>query len=264
MRPEHLLDTLKIYTVDFEGLPLTKYRNKIIENRIKYPYRGDDRNTASYYLLCMARYALLQRVIAENPFNSTHFSWLNICIERMGYTNLAHLDQIFQGPPRDKFSTMHIYYISETLLKYENIPEYFKYGRCSLCSGFFTGRADYMSMFCEKITEKFLEFLEHGYGHADEQLFFPVYSENKDMFEVYYGDYHQMVTNYCGLYENNAIVQNYFIPRSAAAGDWLTCYNASKWLINSVNQKKCILTPVDMQRCLEYYIKATIALDLPF
>lgn len=264
MRPKHLLDTLKVYTVNFEDLPLTKYRSKIIENRIKYPYRSDDRNTASYYLLCMARYGLLQRIIAENPFNSTHFSWLNICIERMGYTNLAHLDQVFCGSPRDKFSTVYIDYIPEALLAPERIPEYFQFGRCSLCSGFFTGRADYMSMFCEKITEKFLEYVERGYGHADEQLFSPVYFENRDMFQVYYGDYQQMVTNYCGLYENNAITQNLLIPKSAAAGDWATCYNASKWIVDSVNQKKCVLTAVDMERSLEYYNKASLALGFPY
>jgi len=255
MRPPHLLSTLKIYTVSFEDLPLTKYRSKIIQNRIDHPYHTDDRNTASYYLLCMARYCLMQNVIKSNPFNSTHFAWLNICIERMGYKNVAHLEEVFSGPPRDKVSTIYIDYISEEMIS--NTNNYYKFGRCSLCSGFFTGSATNMNTFCKKIIEKFMYYLELGYGHADEQLYSPVYFENRDLFELYYGDYFEMITNYRGLYENYKMPLTLVMPKSAAANDWFTCYNVSKWI---VTRKKCVLSQAEYNQALLHYERSALKL----
>lgn len=255
MRPPHLLSSLKIYIVDFEELPLTKYRPKIIQNRIDHPYQGDDRNTASYYLLCMARYSLLQKVIATNPFGSTHFAWLNICIERMGYKNVAHLEEIFSGPPRDKVSTVYIDYIPEASLA--NVKEYYRFGRCSLCSGFFTGSAENMSAFTTKIIEKFMYYLELGYGHADEQLYSPVYFENRELFELYYGDYFDMITNYHGLYENKKMPLQYVMPKAAAAGDWLTLVNVSKWVIQ---KKKCLLSHTEYNEAALNWERAAMKL----
>jgi hypothetical protein len=65
-----------------------------------------------------------------------------------------------------------------------------------MCSGFFTGNAEFMKAFCDGIEAKFLYALEAGYGHADEQLFSMVYFDQPEIFDVYYGDYREMVTNY--------------------------------------------------------------------
>ena len=194
---------------------MTKFRDKILENRRLYPYAFDERNTASYYLLCMARYAMLKQAITENPFGSTHFAWLNICIERMGFTNLIELDTVFLQN-RDKFSTCYIDYRPQWLV--ENPPQYYQYGGlCSMCSGFFTGNATYMARFCELIDDRFMWYLNQGYGHADEQLFSAVYFKEPEIFDFYYGDYRQMVTNYVWVKEAPASPLNIFIM-SASLG----------------------------------------------
>jgi hypothetical protein len=95
----------------------------------------------------------------------------------MGFRNLIHLEEGL-AVNRDKFSTCYIDYIPENLVR--NMREYFRWGRCSMCSGFFTGNAEYMSRVCDLIEDKFLYYLNIGYGHADEQLFSPVYFENQN------------------------------------------------------------------------------------
>ena len=254
LRPERLLEKTRFYTVNFEDLPLTKYRSKIAENRVKHSYAPDPRNTPSYYLLCMARYALLKRVMEENPFDSTHFSWLNLCIERMGFNNIVHLEEVFSGVPRDKVSTTYIDYLSKETI--QNLPEYFQFGRCSLCSGFFTGNKEYFTEFCNRIEEQFMEYLEAGYGHADEQLFSPVYFKYPELFDLYYGDYQQMITNYRFTYENPAITMGLLIPKSAAAGDWKTCFNACKFLWTSHEQGKIVLSDLELTTCKTLLQKA--------
>jgi hypothetical protein len=230
-RPEHLLSVTEFRVVDFEDMPMTKYRDTIASNRVKYPYQGDERNTPSYYLFCMSRYAMLKQAMEDNPFKSTHFSWLNICIERMGYANLAHLDDVFRGEPRDKVSTCYIDYVPQTLV--ENVPEYFKFGRCSLCSGFFTGAKEYLYEFCCMVEEAFLSSMKLGYGHADEQLFSIVYFGKPELFDVYYGDYFDMIVNYRKIYQSPGMPLNNIAVKSFGVGDWNTCFNACTAMWNA-------------------------------
>jgi hypothetical protein len=252
LRPARLMDKTRFIAVEFDTLPLSRFRDQIVENRKKHP-TTDPRNTPSYYLLCMARYALLKRTIEENPFGSTHFAWLNICIERMGYKNVAHLEDVFLLTPRDKVSTTYIDYIPHDDTK--DAAAYFKAGgRCSLCSGFFTGRAAEFKEFCDKVDAQFMKYLEAGYGHADEQLFSPVYFENRDLFEVYFGDYQQMITNYRATHENPEITLRLVIPKAFAAGDKETCAKASHFLLES-HKKGWITLSVSQLAELNTYVE---------
>lgn len=249
MRPSHLgyrtryvvctFDEFRLKNMDgshAERKSFAYYRDKINENRVKHPYHFDNRNTASYYLFCMSRYLMLKEVIKDNSFGSTHFAWINICIERMGYSNVQRLDEAL-SVKRDKFSTCYIDYIPESMI--HNKPEYFKWGRCSMCSGFFTGNAEYMWKVCDKIEEKFIEYAEEGYGHADEQLYSPVYFQNKDLFEHYYGDYRQMITNYVRIYEAAEPPIYNFVRNSFKHGDYDKCREACEFVWNSIQSGSC-------------------------
>ena len=246
LRPNHLNEKTKYIVCEFDDFvfknkdsrTFKEYRDKINQNRVEKPYNFDNRNTASYYLFCMTRYLMLKDAIDNNPFNSTHFSWINFCIERMGYQNLIRLDEAL-SIKRDKFSTCYIDYISEEFIK--NTQEYFSWGRCSMCSGFFTGNAEYMYKVCDLIENKFLEYLEQGYGHADEQLYSPVYFQNPNLFEHYYGDYSQMITNYAFIYDAPEPPIHNFIKSSYQNGNYLKCYEACKFVWKSYCLKKCTL-----------------------
>ncbi len=265
LRPSFLADKTQYIVQSFEDFPLTQYRNKIIENRRVNPYRFDDRNTASYYLFCMSRYAMLERAMAENPFNSTHFSWLNICIERMGYKNLIELSSVFEQQ-RDKFSTCYIDYRPKELVA--NLPEYFRYGGlCSMCSGFFTGNKYYMGEFCREIQSKFMDFMNAGYGHADEQLFSAVYFDHPEIFDVYYGDYTEMITNYTNIKERCLEPLNLLINNSFNCKDYTTCIKGCTALWNSYKKGYAKLGPNDLSRLVNYYRNCCrelcISIDLP-
>jgi len=227
------------------------YRVKIISNRKDNPYHFDNRNTASYYLFCMSRYMMLKEITELNPFHSTHFAWINFCIERMGFTNLIRLAEGL-SVNRDKFSTCYIDYVPEGLVT--NTKEYFKWGRCGMCSGFFTGNKEYMYKVCDLIENKFLEYLEQGYGHADEQLYSPVYFENPDLFEHYYGDYRQMITNYKYIYENPEAPIHNFIRNSFENKNYVKCYDACKFVFNSWALNKCPLNDHYMHSLFYYYM----------
>lgn len=230
-----------------------KYRDQINENRRNKPYHFDNRNTASYYLFCLSRYAMLKETIEINPFKSSHFCWINFCIERMGYQNLIRLDEAL-SIKRNKFSTCYIDYIPETLV--QDTAEYFRFGRCSMCSGFFTGNAEYMYKVCDLIENKFLEYVQQGYGHADEQLYSPVYFQNPTLFEHYYGDYQQMITNYTYIYDSPEPPIYNFITRSFENANYLKCVEACEFVFKSHFLKKCNISSDYLSRLYYYYVEA--------
>jgi hypothetical protein len=210
MRPQHLVTKTAYVVRSFDQfmfvdtggqktdqtVPLPLVRAKIIQNRQKKPYQFDARNTASYYLFCMLRYLMVDEVMQRNPFQSTHFAWVNVNIENYGWKNAASLQQVM-ALYRDGFSTCWIDYIPRDLVK--NWAEYFKFGRCGMCSGFFTGDKERFTLFNREILKAFFDCLQEGYGHADEQLYYIVYLRQPKLFHFYFGDYTEMVTNYVRL-----------------------------------------------------------------
>jgi Bacterial protein of unknown function (HtrL_YibB) len=84
-RPKYLATKTSYFIREFDdmiikGKTVAELREIVIENRTNKPYEFDNRNTASYYLFCMRRYAMLQEVINVNKFNSTYFGWINFVL----------------------------------------------------------------------------------------------------------------------------------------------------------------------------------------
>ena len=228
LRPEYLKHKTKFILCKFEDFPLHKYREKIKENRNINP-TSDPRNTVSYYLCCMTRYQMVKIVTELNPFNTTHFGWCDLGIERQGFRNCASFENVLSCF-RDKVSACYIDYIPQTLIN--NVKDYYKWGRCSIASGFFTGKLENINLFCKLINEKFIYYVEQGFGHADEQLFSPVYFENKDLFDFYFGDYKSIITNYCYIKEDINSILDHLISNSFHYQNYQLCYLSCKSVWN--------------------------------
>lgn len=252
LRPRHLHARTRVVPMVFDDFPLTKYRDQILKNR-GGTCKSDSRNTASYYLFCMARYAMLGRTLIDNPFDSTHFGWINICLERMGSSNLAHLHEAL-ACQRDRFSTTFIDYVTRSFVS--DPVAYFGGDRCvgktSFCSGFFTGGRDAMAEVCARMTDAFHQYLRAGHGHADEQLMARVYHDSPELFDWYIGDYQEMVTNYAQVYENPGAPLRNLIPHSYAQGDRFVCARACQLLYRSYLSGACQLSDVDLATLLHF------------
>jgi hypothetical protein len=241
-----LLPKTKFVVQNFSDFPLYQHKERIIENRKKIP-SIDPRNNPSYYLLCMARYAMLKATIKDNYFQSTHFAWINFNIQTMGLRNVELLDDCL-SQYRDRFSTVYIGYISEPDVR--NNFEFIRTGRCSMCSGFFTGSTEYMYKVCDLIEQKFVHYLELGYGHADEQLYSPVYFDHPELFEVYFGDYHQMITNYVRCYENPHPTIHFVIPGTFNDCKNALCAKACETIYKGMRSNYYKLNPTDLVNLL--------------
>lgn len=253
LRPVHLHSKTKYIITSFSDFEIVNTRSKILENRKVVP-SADNRNTSSYYLFCMTRYIMVNQAIEENPFNSTHFAWINICIERMGWKNVKGLNSAL-AINRDKFSTCWIDYQPKELV--QNYPEYFKWGRCGMCSGFFTGRADYFKEFNKYILEEFYDCLEKGYGHADEQLYSIVYFKHPEIFEHYFGDYTEMITNYDIVIDRVTEPVRNLITNSFLNGDYEVCLKGCEKVYPSMHKLHSNMR----QEFRNFYIGAALKLN---
>lgn len=252
LRPAHLKSKTIFRIMSFSEFDIVqKCRSKIWENRKTHPYQFDPRNTASYYLFCMTRYVMVKQTIEDNPFQSTHFAWINLCIERMGWKNVSSLQETLELS-RVKFSTCWIDYQPQKLV--ENFEDYFQGGRCGMCSGFFTGESNYFRQFCDEILCVFNECLEKGYGHADEQLYSIVYFRHPELFEPYFGDYQEMITNYIEVRDNVSSPVRNVIRNSFANKDFIICQKACESIWNHRH-----LLPLDhVTHYLHYFIESSI------
>lgn len=243
LRPKRLHARTRVVPMSFDDFPMTKHYDRIVANRGgQGACPTDPRNTASYYLFCVARFAMLKKAIEVNAFESTHFAWINVCIERYGYQNLAHLQEAF-AQQRDGFSTCYIDYVDENITK--NLEAYFGtrcQGRCTMCSGFFTGGREAMREVCDRLEGQFLRCLDQGYGHADEQLINLVYFEAPHLFDWYIGDYMEMITNYARVYANPEAPLRNVIRHSYESGAWKVCARACDLLWQSHEAGTCKLS----------------------
>jgi len=160
---------------------------------------------------------MMLRAMEQHFPGTTHWAWVNLCLSRMGSRNLQELPAALKLF-RDKFSTVLIHYRTKQLVW--NLPEYFAFGRCGMCSGFYTGSTYHMARFCQLMLEAAEDCINRGFGHADEQHFFQVYWKEPELFEWYVGDYQQMVTNYCAVKEKPESGLRWVIDTAVRDQNW--------------------------------------------
>lgn len=253
-RPVHLHPRTRVRLQDFSDFPLFKHRETIWLNRKGHHCARDPRNTASYYLFCMARSAMLKEaiVLTEAPF----FAWINVCIERYGVRNLMHLDEALSAR-RQGFSTCRIAYAKPSP---DDLGTFFGPNGCAdpssscggstFCSGFYTGDRVSMAAACSLMEDEFSRCLSLGFGHADEQIMALVHAKRPDLFNWYAGDYAEMITNYVYVRENaGAPIRNLLLP-AIAARDWDVATGVAAKLWYSYLNGKCTLMNEELDQLL--------------
>ena len=252
IRPEYLHEKTRFVPIRFEDLPLFHHMEEIKGNRIRNPLTGV--KDPVFYLMSMARYALLKQSVEENPFHSTHFSWLNISMEQFGCMNLMNLDVIWKRPPRDLVSVMYMKYIGKGSVL--NTKEYFKTAQQPFSTKIITAAAANIYEFSNQMEEIFLHYLKLGYGNTDEQLVAYVYYAHPDKFDLYYGARNQCIVNYVRpMSEYIYVLQNHMVP-AAEAKDWLACYHICSWLYTNPT----LFSKEDLKSILTHYLRSTFEL----
>lgn len=186
----------------------------INENRKKSNGYKDpsDRNTVSYFLMGMFKPVALRIAKQRNDFNSTHYAWIDLgcnhIVRKLDDNVSKMLDK-----PNPKVSVCYIHYRGKDEIT--NMKSYLQYGGpCGIASTAYTVEKDYVDRYYSSMFSIFNEMLYVGYGHTDETVMVYCYDRYPEIFDIYYGDYYSIFTNYHEPIDDYNSILHFFINQA--------------------------------------------------
>jgi tetratricopeptide (TPR) repeat protein len=201
-RSEFKLDHLTYYIVmDVEELDSFKYREMVIQNRVKYHPTKDQRNCTESHLVQSSKMELVMKSIKSNPFNTTKFGWIDSNVGKnfskicTNYKNNMLL-YILQNCKEDKFHIQILNVCDKNLIKEERLREYYNEYRWIVCGCLFITGKDLGLKILTDLNNVFIDHTLKGYGHAEEMYFLEILDKYYDVIERSYGDYQHILNNF--------------------------------------------------------------------
>jgi len=207
----------------------------IVTNRQKSAYYKNpgDRNTPSYYLVTMFKYAALNIAHQRNDFkDATHYFWVDFGYSHVARGNIVEDARPMLANPKSKIGMLYIHYRSDE--EHADAANICNKGTCGLATSTFSMEKDYVPKLFTYAWATMYEQISKGYGHADEQVINAVYYKNPELFNLHYGDYYSVISNYHYVKQDWNAVKWYFIMNALHAGRKDLAIHAAKNILESV------------------------------
>lgn len=173
------------------------YRYKDTFTKHPFPIYNinSEKDTPLYIIFNANKFHWMERTIKANPFNSTHFLWIDLGIAyvarnpALAYTWLSHMpDRIRQMEVVPYFG--------------EPAQDHFHYIRHNLAGGLFSGHYSYLTKYISAFKAKYQEIIDAGWYQLDEAVMTLVAHDHPDWFDFFYGDYEGIIQNYRAPHSN--------------------------------------------------------------
>lgn len=188
----------------------------IQDNRRRNGNPNDRRNTSSYFLTTMFKLLALSIAHKENLFNATHYAWVDIGCNHIVRDFPKNYKTMLENP-QPKIRICYIRHRGK-----EELSDMKKFmdqnGPCSLAAGAFTVESDYVQRFYAAMFSIFYEQLFRGLGHSEETAMAFCYDRYPELFNIYYGDYFSIFSNYLEPVEDIDSILEYFVWYSLNCG----------------------------------------------
>jgi hypothetical protein len=188
----NLLDNTYIYMCDFKTTYFYKYLSKLQELQKKFFIRNGEieHETPLYVILNNNKFDCIDKAVDLNPFGSSHFIWMDFGINHVSLNNEYIYEWINQVPDKIKQLCINPYI--------EKIPPkiYFEYIYHNTAGGLFSGSIENMKKYSELFKKKTEEIYNDNWYQIDEAVMTIVQKENPELFDLFYGDYQGIVSNY--------------------------------------------------------------------
>jgi hypothetical protein len=169
-----------------------KHMDKLSELQKTYIIQNAnlDHETPLYIILNNNKFYFMEKSINLNPFNSTHFIWMDFGINHVA----NNVEKIFEWidivPDKIKQICINPYT--------ENTPpkQYFEWIRHNIAGGLFSGSKENLLQYCDLFKKKTEQIYSEDWYQIDEAVMTIVQKENPDLFDLFYGDYQGIIANY--------------------------------------------------------------------
>jgi hypothetical protein len=164
---------------------LQELQNTYVINNINL-----NKDTPLYIILNNNKFFFIEKTIELNPFNSSHFIWMDFGINHVAKNPELIHEWITKVP--DKIKQLCINpYIENTEPK-----TYFANILHNCAGGIFSGSKENMIKYIQLFKEKNEQIYNENWYQLDEAVMTMVQRENHELFDFYYGDYEGIISNY--------------------------------------------------------------------
>jgi hypothetical protein len=179
---------------ELEELWTYQFLDQVKANRQQYWPTRDERTCSESHIVCCNKFDFVMDTIYTNPFNTTHFGWidaflgtpdgkgLRICENYRPYTVPRILHQIVASEsPHFHIQVLNVN--DKKFLKPEHKREYYGQYRWVVCGGFFVTAPEIGIKVLTRLKEVFVETtipkppLTYGFGHGEEMFYLEVLDE---------------------------------------------------------------------------------------
>jgi len=236
----------KYIQIELEDLWAYQFLQKVKENRATYWPTRDERTCAESHIICCNKFDFVQEIITINPFNTTHFGWidaylgdgkngLRICENYDKSVIPRILHNLTKINETNKFHIQILNCNEKRFKDPNNKREFYERYRWVVCGGFFVTAIDPGTKIMSRLKEIFVETTMQGFGHGEEMFYLEILDEFYDEIHRSYGDYGQMLNNFLSPTKNIEYVYHTVIQNFKNAGYEKEYEDACKALKYSVD-----------------------------
>lgn len=173
-----------------------------------------NRNTSSYFILCM--FKILGIFIAKqlDPYGTPFYAWIDFGGSHVMRGFHEYASKMIENP-HPKVSFCYIHYRNEHEL---SIHKRFCAGMCGVGGTAFTVESSYVDQFYNGTMGIFHEIISYKMGHADEQVLTYFHQRYPHLCTIYYGDYYSILQNYHYVRDDYNCIKYNFIVESIHKG----------------------------------------------
>jgi hypothetical protein len=198
------MDRTQIIKLDLKDTYFYKYLDQIGELQNKFNiYNGDlNHETPLYIILNNNKFFFMETAIEKNPFNSSHFIWCDFGINHVALNYEKIHEWILFVPDKIKQLCINPY------LENGSDKEIFHNIYHHMAGGLFSGSSENLLTYATLFKNKVDQIYNEEWYQIDEAIMTIVQRENPDLFDLFYGDYIGIISNYLEPYNSiNLILQ---------------------------------------------------------
>ena len=192
-----------IYLLPFKYTYFFPYLKRITELRESFIIKNRNylHESPYYIILNNNKFDFMSKAIEINIFNSSHFVWMDFGINHVAQ-NCEELDNwIYKIPDKIKQMCLNPY-----LEDNNNEREFFKFIYHHTSGGLFSGSIKNMKRYIELFKKKVDQIYNDNWYQLDEAVMTMVQRDNPELFDLYYGDYAGIISNYLRPIHNTNLI----------------------------------------------------------
>jgi hypothetical protein len=190
----------------------------------------------------------MEESININPFNSTHFIWMDFGIAYSVNTKTINIDFTDIS---DNIKILLFWCLSN--LKNENINDYYNEYKRVLAGGLFSGNKENMMKFIELFKNEVTNVLILQRAPLEDIIVSKIIINNPDLFNCYFGTHNSIFSNYKIMTSDFDYIIHYIIHKSVISNNHKYGLIAANQLFYSMNKNIIDLPPHLLHVFLENY-----------